>query len=196
MSFESLMRDRVSVLKADGSRTDDLPANVTSTKISIHRSQPLIEPGDLVLRKSSNGAEETYRVIDPNFREAFHGIPARYELKVQKLGLPEARSAVQSITYNVTGSNARINHHSIDNSINTVVGNSSVGEQLAALREAVCSLRLPPGKQQEAIEIADAVGAQFAGGAPKRSIISALLAALPQAANVATIASAILAFAQ
>lgn len=121
--FNQLLRDRVSIVKADGTRTDDLPANVTSTSISIHRSEPLIEPGDLVIRKASNGAEETFRVIDPNFREAFHGIPARYEMKVQKLGIAEARNAVKSVTYNVTGSNARINHHSEDNSTNTVVRN-------------------------------------------------------------------------
>jgi hypothetical protein len=44
--------------------------------------------------------------------------------------------------------------------------------------------------------VVDAVDAQFSAGKPKRSVVAALLAALPQVANVATIASAIATFAQ
>jgi hypothetical protein len=109
-------QDRVTVVKLDGGRFADLPASVQSKKAFINRSDPLIEPGDLLIRKMSNGAEETFRVIDPGFHESFHGIPAGYQMTVEKFGLPEAKKAIQSITYNVTGKNARINHQSVDNS--------------------------------------------------------------------------------
>lgn len=194
MSFDDLLTDRVSILKADGRRYDDIPASVQGRKIFTTRAEPLIEPTDLVFRKMSNGGEETYRVIDPGFHEAFHGIPAGYQMVVEKLGLPEAKRAVQSITYNVTGNNARINHHSVDNSVNVVAGDDAVQEKLAALRREVESLNLSIAERQAALEVVDAVDAQFSAGKPKRTVVAALLAALPQVANVATVASAIATF--
>jgi hypothetical protein len=117
----------------------------------------------------SNGGEETFRVIDPGFHEAFHGIPAGYQMTVEKLGLPEAKRAVQSITYNVTGNNARINHHSVDNSSNVVAGNDAVQEKLAALRREVESLNLSVTDRQAAMDVVDAVDAQLrVSGSGKR----------------------------
>jgi len=183
-------------MKTDGRRYDDIPASVQGRKIFINQAEPLIEPADLVVRKMSNGGEETFRVIDPGFHERFHGIPAGYQMAVEKLGLPEAKKAVQSITYNVTGNNARINHHSVDNSTNVVAEDGAVQEKLAALRRAVEALNLSGSERQATLDVVDAVDAQFSVGKPKRSVVAALLAALPQVANVATIASAIATFAQ
>ena len=58
----------------------------------------------------SNGAEETFLVIDPNFHEELFGMQAHYQMKVKKLGLPEAKKAIQNITYNISGNNARVNN--------------------------------------------------------------------------------------
>ncbi|MFL9989024.1 hypothetical protein [Paraburkholderia sediminicola] len=196
MSFDDLMTDRVTVVKLDGSRFADIPASVQSKKVFINRSDPLIEPGDLLVRQMSNGAEETFRVIDPGFHERFHGIPAGYQMTVEKLGLPEAKKAIQSITYNVSGNNARINHQSVDNSTNVVMEDGAVQEQLAALRREVQALNVPPSERQAALDVVDAVEVQFSAGKPKLSVVTALLAALPQVANVATIASAIATFAR
>jgi hypothetical protein len=196
MSFNALLTDRVSILKADGRRFDDIPASVQGRKIFINQAEPLIEPADLVFRQMSNGGKEAFKVIDPGFHERFHSIPAGYQMTVEKLGLPETKRAVQSITYNVTGNNARINHQSVDNSTNLVMESGAVQEKLAALRREVEALNLPAPEQQEALEVINAVDAQFSGGAPKRSIVAALLAALPQVANIATIASAIATFAK
>lgn len=196
MGFDDLMTDRVSILKADGRRYDEVPASVQTRKIFINRADLLIEPSDLIVRRMSNGGEETFRVIDPGFHEAFYDIPAGYQMTVEKLGLPEAKRAVQSITYNVTGSNARINHHSVDNSTNVVAEDGGLREKLRELRREVQALKLSSTEQQAALDVVDAVDAQFSGGKPKRSVVTALLAALPQVANVATIAGAIATFAQ
>ncbi len=195
MSFDDFMTDRITLLKTTGQRFDDIPASVQTRKIFINSAKPLIEPGDLLVRKMSNGAEETFRVIDPGFHEEFHGIPAGYQMTVEKLGLPEARSAIKSITYNVSGNNARINHNSTDYSTNVVNNNEALQEHLIALRTAVSSLAISTSEKQSAIDVVEAVEAQFALGKAKRSVVSALLASLPVAANIATIATAIAAFA-
>jgi len=102
MPFSSLMTDMVSLIKKDGTKINDIKSSVQGSKIFIDRSDILIESGDLIHRSLSNGAEETYRVIDPGFHEGFHSIPAGYDMKCKKLGVPEAQKAIQNITYNNT----------------------------------------------------------------------------------------------
>jgi hypothetical protein len=114
MSFDDFMTDEISVRKQNGDLLEGLKASVQRDKIFLDRSDVLIEPKDLIERRASNGAVETFEVIDPGFQEAFHGIEAHYQMSVRKLGLPEAKQRIERITYNITGHNARINNHSID----------------------------------------------------------------------------------
>src|SRR5690606_32571719 len=137
MSFDELLTDTVQVLKQDGQIITNIKSSVQKDKIFIQRSDILIETGDLIQRSMSNGAEETYKVIDPGFHERFHGIPAGYQMDVIKLGLPEAKAAAQHITYNISGTNNRINQNSTDNSINVVSSNTEIQEHLKALRDEI-----------------------------------------------------------
>lgn len=67
-----MMNDTVELLKSDGTKKTGLKASVQRTKVFMDAKGVLVEPEDLISRKMSNGAEETYRVIDPGFREDFH----------------------------------------------------------------------------------------------------------------------------
>ena len=192
MGFDTLLTDTVSVLKQDGERFEGIKAAVDSDKISIMRSDILIETGDLVSRKMSNGAEETFRVLDPGFHEKFHSIPAGYQMRVVKLGVPEAAKAIQNITYNITGHNARINQNSVDNSTNVVSVNPDVVELLVALRNEISRMELSPEQMRAASELLDTAEAQIQGGKPSKPVLSAVLKALPHAANVAAIVSSLL----
>lgn len=194
MGFSSLMTDKVTILKKDGTRFEDVKASVQTRKIFIEDSKLLIESGDLIHRKMSNGGEETFEVIDPGFHESFGGIPAGYQMSVRKLGIPEATRAVQNITYNVAGHNARINHNSIDNSTNVVNINPEIAECIAALRKTVQESELSAHDKKSAGEIIDVMDAQFQSGKPAKPVIAALLAGLPHIANIATIAASLLAF--
>jgi hypothetical protein len=60
MPLSSLLKDKVSLLRKNGERVDEIKASVQSKKIIIQRSDVLIETGDLIQRKMSNGGEETY----------------------------------------------------------------------------------------------------------------------------------------
>ena len=153
MSFSDLMTDTVSVLKQNGDLFEGIKASVQSSKIFIDGAKPLIEIGDLIRRKMSNGGEETFKVLDPGFHEEFHGIPAGYQMQVVKLGVPEAARLVQNITYNVSGHNARINQNSVDNSHNVVSVNPDAIELLSALRGEISRMRLPADQEREASEL-------------------------------------------
>lgn len=193
MPLSSLANDNVALFKKDGSRVDGLKASVQRNKIFMDAGKLLIEPGDLILRKMSNGAEETYEVIDPGFYEAFHGIAAHYQMDVKKLGVPEVKQVVQSITYSFTGNNARINQNSVDNSTNVVSINARAVQYVQELREAVRKLDIDAASKQEALEVLDEVNAQVQSGKPKTSVVSALLAALPHATNIAKLVATLLA---
>lgn len=191
------MRDTIAVVKRNGgARFDGIKASVQSDEISILQSEPFIEPNDLILRSMSNGGEETFLVLDPGFQEGLGRIPAGYRAKVRKMGLPEAQSAVQSITYNVSGNNARINNHSVDNSTNLVQDNSAeVARLLAELRTAMNAAPLQSANRVEALEIIDGVESQFSNEKPKRSVVRAMLNALPDVATVASTIGALVSLA-
>lgn len=193
MIFHELLRDTVTLLKQNGESVEDIKASVQKNKIFILRSDLLIESGDLIRRVMSNGAEETYKVIDPGFREGFSDIPAGYQMDVIKLGLPEARSAVQNITYNISGTNNRINQNSTDNSINIAHINPKIQERIDRLREEIRKLQLSRKEEMASYEIVDAIENQFQSDTPSKTVVKTLISALPNAANIASIGSFILA---
>ena len=126
MSFASMMKDKIKVLKSDGQESGELSASVQSKGIYLMSSSVLIEPNDLIQRTMTNGGTETFQVLDPGFHEAVGArMPAHYQMKVKKLGLPETEKAIQSITYNLNGNNTRVNNDSTDNSTNNFKFESS-----------------------------------------------------------------------
>jgi hypothetical protein len=191
MPFADMMNDTIDLLKSNGTKMTGLKASVQKSKVFMDSNGVLVEPQDLIIRRMSNGAEETYRVIDPGFYEDFHGIKAHYQMEVHKLGLPEAKSAVQSVTYNITGNNARVNQSSIDNSTNVVQIDARATQYIEELRKEIEGSSLSALEKAEANEVIDEVDNAFSSGRPKRPVVAALLKALPHVANVASIAAAI-----
>lgn len=186
-----MMNDTIDLMKSDGTKKTGLKASVQKSKVFMAAKGVLVEPQDLIIRRMSNAAEETYRVIDPGFHEDFHGIKAHYQMAVHKLGLPEAKSAVQSVTYNITGNNARVNQNSIDNSTNAVQIDARANQYVEALRNEIDESNLSAQEKAEANEVIDEVDKAFRSGKPKGPVVSALLKALPRVANVASIVSAL-----
>lgn len=191
MNLSSLMKDKITVLKKTGEKIQNIKATVSSDSVITAAEGILIEPGDLLRRHMSNGAEETFEVFDPGFHEAFHAIPASYQMRVRKLGLPEADRAIQSITYNLNGPNSRVNQSSVDNSVNAVTVNPDVLELIGALRLELARLQLSESEKSSASEIIDAVEHQAQAERPSKVAVKTLLAALPHAGSIASIASAI-----
>jgi hypothetical protein len=112
-------------------------------------------------------------------------------MEVHKLGIPEAKQAVQNITYNITGNNARINQNSIDNSTNVVQPDSAALQNIEALRVEISRLQISEEDRAVAIEVVDTVEEQFKSGSPKKSVVSTLLNSLPCFENITSIVAAI-----
>lgn len=190
--FSDFMTDKITLMKKDGSKHHDILASVQKKKIFVEDTKYLFEPGDLIIRKMPNGAEETFEVIDPGFYEKFHGMAAHYQIDVHKLGLPEAKKAINNTTYNFTGNNARVNQNSVDNSINVVNVNSEIAEHIEALRKEIERLNLSLDDKNNAIELVDAISSQLGNDNPSKVILETLISALPKAAGIASIGSFLL----
>ena len=186
-----MLNDKVTILKKSGERFEDVNASVQSDMTFIERPDILIESGDLIQRNMSNGGEETYEVIDPGFHETFHSIKAHYQIEHRKLGLPEAKSAVQNVVYNISGANARVNNQSTDNSTNISNVNSDITEHISMLRQEVNRL-LSDDDKASALEVVDAIEGQFESSNPSKVVINTLLGALPAAGSIASIGSFLL----
>ncbi|ENK2255963.1 hypothetical protein AB3A94_000925 [Vibrio alginolyticus] len=187
--FSDLMRDKVTVLKKNGEKYEDIQASVQSKKTFIQRSDILIETGDLIQRKMSNGGIETYEVIEPGFHEGSSIIPAGYQIKHKNLGLPEAEKAAQSITYNLNGPNSRVNNHSTDNSTNVVNDNSAVAEHIELLRSEINRLVQSSQEKQDALDIVDAIEGQFTLEKPSKAVVNTLISSLPHVGSIASVGS-------
>ena len=121
MSFEGMLNDLVTLVKADGTiAKEDIPASVQAGKIFTMDTSVPIEPGDHFLRQLPNGLVEDFIVEDPNYFAKFHSIPANYQSKVRRSHQPVAQpqTVINNITNHVSGPNARVNINSTDNSTN------------------------------------------------------------------------------
>lgn len=126
--FELLMRDKVSLIKSDGRRFENIISNVKPESISIHDVTLPIEEGDRFLRTLPNGLEEYYVVLDRGYQQALASIPARYNAKVRKETTPDIKETASTI--NFTANNSRVNIHSNDYSINVQFDETNVFEEL------------------------------------------------------------------
>jgi len=124
--FNALMNDRVTLVKKNGQRHPDLPAAVQSKLILTENAQIPIEEGDVFERTLPSGIVETFEVIDAGFFNAFSGMPAHYQSKVEKRSARPKPAATPHVVYNLIGPNARVNIASNDSSTNVVNVESNV----------------------------------------------------------------------
>ena len=105
--------------------------------------------------------------------------------------VPEAKAAIQHITYNIHGPNARVNQNSTDNSINVVQIDARVSQYIEDLRKEIDESSLPATEKADAKDVITEVDSAVRSG-KSSVVVAALLSALPRVANVATIVTLIL----
>jgi len=127
--LKSLMRDKVKLIKQNGTEYKDLQANVTQDKILILGISIIIEEGDTIIRPLPNNHVEEYVVLDSGCYERRYGIEAHYKLQVRKLTSLSDYTNSGTFTYinkyddnsqtTINGrDNIRINNNSNDTSTN------------------------------------------------------------------------------
>ncbi len=120
--FDSLMNDRVRVVKKDGRESPVVKAALNGKGSATLFEMPFpIDDGDILERYTSAGWVQRYVIIEAHFHEAMYDIPSSWELTLEKEGRDASRgSLAPAIIYNLTGPNARVNIGSLDSSTNVV----------------------------------------------------------------------------
>lgn len=120
MPLSSLMKDKISIFDEQGNIVaEDQAASVQGgKKIFTNTANFPVDIDYLIERRLPNGLVEKYRVIEPNFIAGVHGMPAHYQMTVNNIKKPLAKTG--SIVNNITLSDqASYYQNSTDNSTNT-----------------------------------------------------------------------------
>lgn len=149
MALNNMMKDKVTLVKKDGTVVrENFKALVTQDQITTFVTDIPIEVEDHLLRTLPNGLVEDFIVIAPNYNQGLVSIKPHYIVKVKRSDAPAAPP--QTIIANVSGTNAKVNINSVDNSINSV-GGISGGELAAFVKEISVAQALMDEPQIEAI---------------------------------------------
>lgn len=133
--FASFPTEKVRLIKQDKTVVENIEALVDKNHIFIDDATVDIEEGDIFERDLPTGKSESYLVIDRGFYRAMGGIPAHYQVLVQKqtnLSKPINEKVVNN--YNISGAE-KININSTDNSVtyNITENDIALMEMLKAL---------------------------------------------------------------
>ena len=113
----SFPRERVRLIKQDSSIIENIEALIQTEHFLIEETTVKIEEGDTFERTLPKGEVEKYTVINRGFCIGTSGIPAHYQVSVQKqtnLSRPINENVVNN--YNISGAE-KININSTDNSV-------------------------------------------------------------------------------
>ena len=151
VSLKSLMKDQITLVKADGTKVrSNIPAVVNADKIITFATDLPFEVNDHILRELPNKLVEDFTIIDPVYYGGTSGIEASFQIKVRKNSIPA--QSPQTIIANLHGSQSRININSIDQSV-TISGEISTEKVLSLVAEVQRNLMHFPQCNDEIAEI-------------------------------------------
>ena len=113
----SFPTEKVKLIKQDSTVIENIEALVDKDHFFIDDASIDIEEGDIFQRDLPTGKCENYLVLDRGFYRAMGGIPAHYQVSVQKqTSIPKIGNEKVVNNYNI-GSAEKININSTDNSV-------------------------------------------------------------------------------
>jgi len=99
--LSGMLKDKVTLIKQDGTEITDIKANVQTKIIFIEDGRLPIEEGDKLVRYLSNGLSESYLVLDRGYYEKQMGFDAHYQVKVVKETTRELTKPAPTMNINI-----------------------------------------------------------------------------------------------
>lgn len=84
MNLQSLQKDQVFIVKADGTRTGPFKTTVSQGSATIFDAKLDVNDGEKLVRSLPNGKEEVYLILSAEYSPGLHSIPPHFNLKLQK----------------------------------------------------------------------------------------------------------------
>jgi len=126
--FNQLMTDKVTLMKNNGNRYENIRSNVQTKLIFIDDATIPIEEGDKLIRILPNTLEEVYIVVDRGFFSGMRGMKAHYQVKVRKenINIDEYSNSRHTSVNNIYGN---VNNSQIQQNVKNSSQKMSVNEE-------------------------------------------------------------------
>ncbi len=119
--FSDMCNDKVTLVKRNGYVKENIKALVSDGKIFIFDEKLPLEENDTLFRTLPNGLFEKYIVLDRGYNARQGGIQGHYQAIVTKEGsIDKEQYRNITIINNISGTQARVNINSVDNSVNSM----------------------------------------------------------------------------
>lgn len=143
--FAQLQNDTVYIEKADGSRSDSYKTAIGSKNglsATIFEASLDVEEGWKIIRPLPNGKEESYTILEANYRPGLHSIPPHWSLKLKKdTSMLNKPNVPRSTTININNSEGiQIGDHNVQH----------IEKSLVGLIEKIESSNVPESEKTEA----------------------------------------------
>lgn len=134
--FSQFQKDRIKIIKKNGEIYNDIPAGVQTNTIFMNDVSIPIEIGDTICRSLPSGIEERFLVTNPGYSAGLASIKPHYQIKYKREdAIHESENSPNTVIYNVSGPNSRVNIHSQDYSTNHM--NSAPNEIFDGIRTII-----------------------------------------------------------
>ena len=144
--FSQFEKDKIKIINKDGVVYENLKAGVQPKMILFSNASIPVELGDIILRELPSGIEEKFIVTDPGFFAGVAGVKAHYQIKYKREDLlSKEKPEPNTVTYNVTGQNSRVNINSQDYSNNQI---NNAPEELFGLMKDIISREITDEKEK------------------------------------------------
>lgn len=127
MAFNDFPKTEIAIIGPQGEERGTTKAILQDDFAMIQDTMVVVEAGDEIRRRLPNGRDEAFSVVDASYSQGLGGIPAHYQLKLQKKG-QFAPHTGGNFNVTVNGANARVNIGSQDYSSNTTIDDSTFGD--------------------------------------------------------------------
>lgn len=133
--FNHFPKTPIDIVAPDGTLRCSTTGIISANEIQVPDASIDVEAWDEVRRLLPSGKEEVFIIRDAIYSDGLGPIPPHYSLKVFRKGSFARHTGGHYI--NVSGSNARVNLHSTDNSTNTVSTTSIFAQVASAIEQGV-----------------------------------------------------------
>jgi len=118
--FQDFLTEEVRIQRTDGSISDPIKCSISNDLITVFDKSLDVSTADKLIRALPNGKAQRYDVLDVDFNNDFHGIPAHFELKVRRQGsVIPAPKAVTNIS--ISHSHGfQVGDHNIQSIVNSL----------------------------------------------------------------------------
>jgi len=118
--FAEMCNDEVFIIKPNGVKSGPQKSALSPDQVEIFNESLDVDEGDTVMRELPNGKTETYTVLEVNFTDKFHAIPACYSLKIRKDSSLIAQNKVKTTNIHISHSQGfQIGDHNVQNIIDS-----------------------------------------------------------------------------